>query len=90
MNTKYTKVILERVEKFFYSITPPFYLMALLLGFLSVIPFLMTPYVDKVADKHELTISENEKRLENISKEISSFTQANNIYIINQLCFKLQ
>ena len=80
MNTKYTKVILERVEKFFYSITPPFYLMALLLGFLSVIPFLMTPYVDKVADKHELTISENEKRLENISKEISSLTQANNIY----------
>lgn len=75
-----TKVILEKIEKFFYFITPPFYLMALMLGFLSVIPFLMTPYVDKASDRYELTIAENEKRMENISKEISSITQANNIY----------
>lgn len=75
-----TKMILEKVEKFFYRITPPFYLMALMLGFLSVIPFLMTPYVCSATGECELKISENEKRLENISQEISSITQVNNIY----------
>ena len=75
-----TKLILEKIESFFYSITPPFYLMALMLGFLSVIPFLMTPYVDKVSDNYQLTISENKERLDDISKEITSITQVNNNY----------
>lgn len=75
-----TKLILEKIESFFYSITPPFYLMALMLGFLSVIPFLMTPYVDKVSDNYEYAIAENKERLDDISKEITSITQVNNNY----------
>lgn len=73
-------MIFEKLERFFYRITPPFYLMALMLGFLSVIPFLITPYVCNASDKYELVISENEKRLESISNEISSITQVNNVY----------
>lgn len=75
-----TKLILERIEKFFCSITPPFYLVALMLGFLSVISILMTPYVDKVSDNYEYAIAENKERLDGISKEIISITQVNNIY----------
>ena len=75
-----TKLILEKIESFFYSITPPFYLMALMLGFLSVIPFLMTPYVDKVSDNYEYAIAENKERLDDISKEITSITQVNSNY----------
>ncbi len=62
--------ILSKAEKFLYHITPPFYLVALMLGFLTLIPLIISPYIDKKNNEYKLAIIQETRRLNQISAEI--------------------
>ena len=62
--------ILSKLENFFFHITPPFYLTALLLGCLTVLPILISPYIDKKNDEYKISLMQETMRLNNLSLEI--------------------
>lgn len=65
-----TNKILSKIERFFYHITPPFYLVAVLLGFLTVIPMIFTPYVDKRNGEYKASLIQETMYLGSLSLEI--------------------
>ncbi len=53
------KSFLSKLENFFFHITPPFYLTAVILGCLTVLPMLISPYIDKKNDEYKITYAGN-------------------------------
>lgn len=62
--------ILSKLEKFFFHITPPFYLTAVLLGYLTVLPILFSPYIDKKNDEYKIYLMQDTMHLNKLSLEI--------------------
>lgn len=70
------KTILSKLEKFFFHITPPFYLIAVVLGCLTVLPILLSPYIDKKNDEYKISLIQNTMRLNKLSLEIEEKNKA--------------
>ena len=64
------KPFLSKLENFFFHITPPFYLTAVILGCLTVLPMLISPYIDKKNDEYKISLMQETMRLNNLSLEI--------------------
>lgn len=64
------KSILSKLESFFFHITPPFYLIAVMLGCLTVLPILLSPYIDKQNDEYKISLMQDTMRLNKLSLEI--------------------
>ena len=64
------KSFLSKLENFFFHITPPFYLTAVILGCLTVLPMLISPYIDKKNDEYKISLMQETMRLNNLSLEI--------------------
>lgn len=64
------KYVLSKLENFFFKITPPFYLVAVILGCLTVLPILLSPYIDKKNDEYKISLMQNTMRLNKLSLEI--------------------
>lgn len=79
------KSILSKLESFFFHITPPFYLIAVMLGCLTVLPILLSPYIDKQNDEYKISLMQDTMRLNKLSLEIyeknKSITNHQNILI---------
>lgn len=79
------KSILSKLESFFFHITPPFYLIAVMLGCLTVLPILLSPYINKQNDEYKISLMQDTMRLNKLSLEIyeknKSITNHQNILI---------
>ena len=79
------KSILSKLESFFFHITPPFYLIAVTLGCLTLLPILLSPYIDKQNDEYKISLMQDTMRLNKLSLEIyeknKSITNHQNILI---------
>lgn len=79
------KSILSKLESFFFHITPPFYLIAVMLGCLTVLPILLSPYIDKQNDEYKISLMQDTMHLNKLSLEIyeknKSITNHQNILI---------
>lgn len=79
------KSILSKLESFFFHITPPFYLIAVMLGCLTVLPIFLSPYIDKQNDEYKISLMQDTMRLNKLSLEIyeknKSITNHQNILI---------
>lgn len=64
------KNISSKIENFFYRITPPFYLVAVILAFLTVIPLIFSPYIDKKASEYKAILMQEATHLQRLSSEI--------------------
>ena len=64
------KFFLLKLEKFFFRITPPFYLIAVMLGCLTILPILISPYIDKKNDEYKIALMQDTMRLNKLSLEI--------------------
>ena len=79
------KSFLSNLESFFFPITPPFYSIAVMLGCLTVLPILLSPYIDKQNDEYKISLMQDTMRLNKLSLEIyeknKSITNHQNILI---------
>lgn len=77
--------ILSKLEKFFFHITPPFYLVAVMLACLTIIPLLISPYIDKKNNEYKLSLMQDTMHLNKLSLEIDkknkTITNQQNILI---------
>lgn len=64
------KTILSKLESFFFHITPPFYLIAVVLGCLTILPILLSPYIDKKNNEYKISLMQDTMRLNKLSLEI--------------------
>lgn len=64
------KSVLSKLENFFFHITPPFYLIAVVLGCLTIMPIIISPYIDKKNDEYKISLMQNTMRLNKLSLEI--------------------
>lgn len=64
------KAILSKLESFFFHITPPFYLIAVVLGCLTILPILLSPYIDKKNNEYKISLMQDTMRLNKLSLEI--------------------
>ena len=74
------KSFLSKLENFFFHITPPFYLTAVILGCLTVLPMLISPYIDKKNDEYKISLMQETMRLNNLSLEI--YEKNKNLFIL--------
>lgn len=81
------KFILSKLENFFFNITPPFYLIAVMLGCLTILPILISPYIDKKNDEYKISLMQDTMRLNKLSREIyeknKTITDHQNMLITN-------
>ena len=70
------KAILSKLESFFFHITPPFYLISVVLGCLTILPILLSPYIDKKNNEYKISIIQDTMRLNKLSLEIEEKNKA--------------
>lgn len=59
-----------KLENFIHKITPPFYMVAVILACLTVLPILISPYIDKKNDEYKISLMQDTMRLNKLSLEI--------------------
>lgn len=65
--------IKEVTKKFFYNITPPFYVVALVAGVLSGLALILTPYIDTQANQYKTALLHDNLRLGELSKKLEEY-----------------
>lgn len=65
--------IKEKIKNFFYKITPPFYVVALVAGVLSGLAVVLTPYIDTQANQYKLALLHDNLRLGELSKKLEEY-----------------
>lgn len=65
--------IKEITKKFFYNITPPFYVVALVAGVLSGLALILTPYIDTQANQYKTALLHDNLRLGELSKKLEEY-----------------
>lgn len=70
------KPFLLKLENFIHKITPPFYMVAVILGFLTVLPILISPYIDKKNNEYKISLIQDTMRLNKLSLEIYEKNQS--------------
>ncbi len=70
------KTFFSKLEKFFYHITPPFYMVAVMLGCLTILPILFSPYIDKKNNEYKISLMQNTMQLNKLSLELDEKNKA--------------
>lgn len=65
--------IKQVTKKFFYNITPPFYVVALVAGVLSGLALILTPYIDTQANQYKTALLHDNLRLGELSKKLEEY-----------------
>ncbi len=74
-----TKNLFKKVENIFYKLTPPFYIAALMFGFITAASIIMTPYITKTTSDFAKAEENKSAKLDEISKQIVSIKHKNNL-----------
>lgn len=61
------------LKNFFYRITPPFYVIALVAGVLSGLAVVLTPYIDTQANQYKTALLHDNLRLGELSKKLEEY-----------------